>query len=186
MKNAEPISTYIKPVIACAALIVFGLGYSWAVPFVHVACIRNGERVECQVQRKMIGLIPYETTIVDLKAASLSVEQGTRSSSGTSTTDTGYLILVDADGVESKFILESGNEMDMTRSESFAEDIESFLRTDEPTFSNWTVSLIGYGALVPAALGFLFLGLVTWDFVGTQLNALRSTDTNIDSTGIPK
>jgi hypothetical protein len=64
--------------------------------------------------------------------------------------------------------------MIMTRSETFAKGIESFLASDESEYSNWTVSLIGYGALVPAALGLLFLSLVTWDFVGTRLKSLRS------------
>lgn len=90
------------------------------------------------------------------------------------TTDTAYLTLVDAGGVEKSFMLESGREMGMTRAETFANGIETFLRSDEPAFSTSTVPLIGYGALVPAALGFLFLALVTWDFVGTQLKALRS------------
>jgi hypothetical protein len=185
MKDAEPISTHIKPAIACAALIVFGLAYSWALPFIHVSCIRHGERVECQVQRKMIGLISYETTTIDdLKAASLYFEHGKINSSGTDSTDTCYLMLIDAEGVKNKFTLEGGSKMGMTRSETFVNGIESFRHTDEPTFSNWTVPLIGYGAIVPFALGLLFLGLVTWDFVGTQWKALRPTDTSIDSTDI--
>ncbi len=175
MRQPNPSNTHLKPFLACAALIVFALGYSWAVPFVHVSCMRNGERVECRVQKKMIGLIPYETTkITDLKKASLRVEQGSRSSGGIETTDTAYLTLVDAEGVEKSIMLESGKEMGMTRAETFAEGIETFLRSDQPAFSNWTASFIGYGALVPAALGFLFLALVTWDFVGTRLKALQS------------
>jgi hypothetical protein len=184
MNAVKPISTFIKAVIACATLIVFGLGFSWGTPFVQVSCVRTGKRVECQVQRQLIGLITCKTTTIrDLKAASFHVEEGTTSSTGLKTTDTGYLRLVDAERVEKEFILESGNEMDMTRSKSFVNGIESFLRTDEPTFSNWTVPLMGYGAIVPVAVGCLFLWLVTWNFVETRWKALRATDANIDSSG---
>lgn len=175
MEKSKPVNTHMKPALACAALIIFALGYSWAVPIVHVSCIRIGDRVECQVQRKLIGLITYSTTrIDDLKAVGLRVEQGTRSSATTETTDAAYLTLVDAEGVEKSFLLESFKEMGTARNKTFAEGIENFLRSDEPTFSNWTVSLIGYGAFVLAALGFLFLGLVTWDFIGTRVRAFRS------------
>jgi hypothetical protein len=175
MNQTKPISTHIKPFLACGALIVFALGYSWAVPFIFVTCMRSGEQVECVVQQRMIGFIPFDTTTIeDLRTADFLVEQGTRNATGGRTTDTAYLRLTDASGTENKVMLESGEEMIMTRSETFAKGIESFLASDESEYSNWTVSLIGYGALVPAALGLLFLSLVTWDFVGTRLKSLRS------------
>ncbi len=174
MEKQYPSNTHLKPFLASAALIVFALAYSWAVPFVHVSCLRIGDRVECRLQKKLIGLIPYQTTqIADLKQVSLRVEQGANPSGKAETTDTAYLTLVDAVGGEKSVILEAGREMPMTRAENFAEGIENFLRSNEPAFSGWTVSYLGYGALVPAALGCLFLGLVTWNFVGTRMRMLR-------------
>ena len=172
MAKSAPSNTHLKPFLACAALIGFALGYSWALPFVHVSCIRDGERVECVVQEKMLALITYQTTkISDLQKASLGVEQGTRSSSQIETTDSAYLTLLDADGSEKSFLLESIKEIDMTRPRAFAQELETFLHSDDPVFSNWTVSLLGYGALVPAFLGLLFLALVAWDYVGSKLKA---------------
>ena len=175
MNKPNPNNVHLKALLACLALIVFGIGYSWAVPVVHVALTRNGERVEGRIQKKMLGLISYETTkFTDLKQASLKVEQGTWKSGGNKTSDSAYLVLVDAEGDEQIILLESGNEMIMTRAEKFTESIEHFLRSDERALSNWTVSFIGYGAFVPAVLGFLFLALVAFDFAGKRLKSFRS------------
>ena len=176
MAQSKPLKGHLKAILACLVLIGFSLGFSWAVPFIHVNCTRHGEQVDCVLQQRLLGLIPFDThTIRDLKTARLLVDQGTSNSARTRTTDTAYLILANTNGDEKKVMLESGEEMDMTRSQTFAERIESFLGSNELRFSTWTVPLIGYGPFLPAVLGLLLLSLVLCDFVGTRL---RSSNQN--------
>lgn len=174
MVQPKPPKSHAKAFGACFVLIGISLAFSWAVPFIHVTCTRNAEQVECVVQQRLLGLIPFDTTTIrDLKTASLQVDQGTRSSTRIKTTDTAHLILANAQGEEKKVLLESGEEFDMTRSQTFADGIESFLDSSDSRFSNWTVPLIGYGPFVPAVLGLLLLSLVLCDFVGTKFGTAQ-------------
>lgn len=173
MVRPTPLKVHAKAFLACMALIGFSLGFSWALPFLHVNCTRHGERVVCVVQQRLLGLIPFDTTTIrDLKTASLRFEEGNFADSGhVDTTDTAHLVLANEMGDERKILLESGRKMDMTRSRTFIEKIERFLGSNESRFSTWTVPLLGYGPFLPAVLGIVFMSFVLFDFVGARLRS---------------
>lgn len=173
--QSKPPQRHAKPIFACLAMVGFSLGFSWAVPFIHVNCTRNGELVDCVVQQRLLGLIAFDTTTIrDLRTVSLVIEDGTFAESGhINTTDTACLVLADATGVAKKFILESGQKADMTRSRKLSDQVETFLGSKESRLSAWTVPLLGYGPFLPAIVGLLLLSLVLLDFLGTRFRSRR-------------
>ncbi len=169
MVKKKPFHVHAKAFVASATLLVIALGFSWALPFVHVKCMRVDDRVEFVMQQNMLGLITYnETTVHDLKSVKLEIEFGTGFGDH-QTTDACYLQLSDSDGDESRIMLGTGRNISTSRSDALVERIDAVLDSSESSMSSWFVSWISYTPLLPAAMGILFMSLVTWDFIVTRL-----------------
>jgi hypothetical protein len=170
MPRPKPIKVHAKALLGCGLLIGFSLGFSWAVPFVFVECTRTGDRVDCAVEQRMLALIPFDSTAIrGLERAEMVLEDGSGVGSRR-TTDTHFLVLTDDDGNAQRFMLDSMRNPSSSQGTALAESINAFVASSDDRFSGSAVPLLGYGPLLPAALGAVFLMLVGWDFVSTRLS----------------
>jgi hypothetical protein len=155
----------VKALLACSAILVFALGLSWALPFVFFDCARLDERVDCVVQQRLLGLIPFQVTdVYDVRGAAWMRVEGELGGGGEGrTTDADYVVLTNFAGAETSFM--SGSD------KGVAQGIERFLADGGArTHSTWTVPLMGYASVAVAALGALFTSLVLWDMAATRLS----------------
>jgi hypothetical protein len=168
MPGTKPLKVHAKALLACVRLIGFALGFSWAVPFLFVKCTRSGDRVNCVVEQRMLALIPFDSTAIHgLDRAEVVVEDGSGSGSRR-TTETSFLVLVDREGVAKRFMLDSLRNPSATQGTGLADGVNDFVASGGEQFADWAAPLLGYGPFVPAALGAVFLILVSWDMVSTR------------------
>lgn len=174
MTEPKPVRVHARAMIACMVLILCGLGYSGVIPFVSVSCTRSGKIVECVIEKRILGLIPINTTRVNgLAKARVALETGSHKMVGT--TDTYYFMFDDATGGETKVMASPFREFEGPV-KSVVADINAFLDDDsQDSFSTWFSSLLGWVGLLPVALGGILFLCVVRDMLKFQPDSVTKT-----------
>ena len=143
MSEVKPSRAHAKASIACMILILCGLGFSAVFPFISIQCVRDGDRIESVIEKRILGLIPFNTTRIEhLAGVSLLLETGVNQR--IRTVDTYYFQFDDSQGNETKVMARPYK--------GFAEplravvaEINAFL-DDDDAHSIWIGGEVGIGA----------------------------------------
>lgn len=158
MEYPKPFSVHFKAIVAALVPMAFALLFTWLFPVSVFSLTREDGRVDCVVEQRLLWVLPFSRLSSD-DVRNIGVhreEAGGRQSD--SRQPTYYLQLTDAAGNKQ---LTPANQ---TTVDDLAAQLNAFLKdSKEPSLTEWTVPLLGYAAIIPAAFSLLFLLLVVPD-----------------------